>query len=78
MGVVYKAHDTVLDRLVAIKVLASHLTWGQKFVQRFLQEARAAARLKHAHIVTIHDVVELSVTISSRATSWWGRMTTPR
>jgi serine/threonine protein kinase len=56
MGMVYKAHDTVLDRLVAIKVLAPHLTWDQEFVQRFLHEARAAARLEHPHIVTIHDV----------------------
>ena len=59
MGVVFKAHDTVLDRLVAIKVLAPHLTWDQEFVQRFLQEARAAARLKHPHIVTIYDVGQL-------------------
>ena len=43
MGVVYKAHDTVLDRPVAIKVLAPHPTWGQEFVKRFLHEARAAA-----------------------------------
>ena len=59
MGVVYKAHDTVLDRLVAIKVLAPHLTWDQEFVQRFLHEARAAARLEHPHIVTIHDVAQV-------------------
>jgi len=56
MGVVYKAHDTVLDRLVAIKVLAPHLTWDQEFVQRFLHEARTAARLEHSHIVTIYEV----------------------
>jgi serine/threonine protein kinase len=56
MGVVYKAHDTVLDRPVAIKVLAPHLTWDQEFVQRFLREARTAARLEHTHIVMIYDV----------------------
>jgi len=56
MGVVYKAHDPTLDRLVAIKVLAPHLTWDQQFVQRFRQEARAVARLKHPNIVAIHDV----------------------
>ena len=58
MGVVYKAHDTVLDRLVAIKVLAPHLTWDQEFVQRFLREARSAARIEHPHIVTIYDVAQ--------------------
>ena len=58
MGVVYKAHDTVLDRLVAIKVLAPHLTWDQEFVKRFLHEARSAARLEHAHVVTIYDVAQ--------------------
>ena len=58
MGVVYKAHDTVLDRLVAIKVLAPHLTWDQEFIKRFFREARVAARLKHPHIVTIHDVTQ--------------------
>ena len=56
MGVVYKAHDSVLDRLVAIKVLAPHLTWDQEFVRRFLREAQSAARLKHPNIVTIYDV----------------------
>jgi len=58
MGVVYKAHDTVLDRLVAIKVLAPHLTWDQEFVKRFLHEARSAARIEHPHIVTIYDVAQ--------------------
>ena len=58
MGVVYKAHDTVLDRLVAIKVLAPHLTWDREFVQRFLHEARSAARIEHPHIVTIYDVAQ--------------------
>ena len=58
MGVVYKAHDTVLDRLVAIKVLAPHLTWDQEFVQRFLHEARSAARFEHPNIVTIYDVAQ--------------------
>ena len=59
MGVVYKAHDTVLDRLVAIKVLAPHLTWDEEFVKRFLLEARTAARLKHPNIITIHDVAQV-------------------
>jgi serine/threonine-protein kinase len=56
MGAVYKGYDPMLDRFVAVKVLAPHLVWEQEFVERFLREARAAARLKHPHIVTIHDV----------------------
>jgi serine/threonine protein kinase len=57
MGVVYKAHDTTLDCPVAIKVLDPLLARDQEFVQRFLREARATARLRrHPHIVTIHDV----------------------
>lgn len=60
MGTVYKAHDTVLDRVVAIKVLAPHLAGNEEFVQRFLHEARSAGRLDHPHIVTIHDVAQVA------------------
>jgi serine/threonine-protein kinase len=56
MGAVYKAYDATLDRHVAIKVLAPHLVWQEGFVERFLREARAAARLQHPNIVTIYDV----------------------
>jgi hypothetical protein len=56
MGTVYAAYDTALDRPVAIKVLASHLAWEETFVERFLREARMAAKLDHPHIVTIYDV----------------------
>ncbi|MBN1956421.1 MAG: protein kinase [Anaerolineae bacterium] len=58
MGVVYKGYDPVLDRCVAIKVLAPHLAWEKEFVERFMREARAAARLRHPAIITIHDVGE--------------------
>ena len=54
-GVVYTAHDPNLERNVAIKVLRpTHLT-NHDVVQRFLQEARATARIGHPGIVTIHD-----------------------
>jgi hypothetical protein len=56
MGVVHLGYDPLLDRKVAIKVLAPHLVWEPGFIERFLREARAAARLKHAGIVTIYDV----------------------
>jgi len=56
MGSVYKGYDPVLDRPVAIKVLASHLVREEEFVERFMREARAAARLQHPNLVTIYDV----------------------
>jgi ABC-type branched-subunit amino acid transport system substrate-binding protein len=56
MGTVYLGYDPLLDRRVAIKVLAPHLVWEEGFVERFMREARTAARLKHPHIVTIYDV----------------------
>jgi len=58
MGVVYKAHDPSLDRFVAIKVLASHLTQDTSYVRRFEREARAAAALNHPNIVQIYTVGE--------------------
>jgi serine/threonine protein kinase len=54
-GVVYTARDPSLDRNVAIKVLRLSHSTNQDIVQRFLQEARATARIAHPGIVTIHD-----------------------
>lgn len=56
---VYKALDTTLDRLVALKVLAPHLIWDTTFVARFKEEARAAASLHHPSIVIIYEVAEV-------------------
>src|SRR5512147_667614 len=58
-AVVYKARDVELDRIVALKVLRPALSDDPDFVARFKQEARAAARLKHPHIVTIYDAAQI-------------------
>jgi serine/threonine-protein kinase len=62
MGVVYKARDPKIDRLVAIKVIAPgegpDPTEREQRRDRFQREARAAGRLTHPNIVTIHDVGE--------------------
>lgn len=56
MGVVYKARDTRLDRIVALKFLPDHLKQEDSDFKRFLQEAKAAAALNHPNVCTIHDV----------------------
>jgi hypothetical protein len=56
MGEVWKARDTRLDRIVAIKVLPAALTNDAHFRSRFEREARAISQLNHPHICTLHDV----------------------
>jgi len=56
MGVVYKARDTHLDRLVAIKVLPPEKFADPERKQRFLREAKAASSLNHPNIITVHEV----------------------
>jgi beta-lactam-binding protein with PASTA domain/predicted Ser/Thr protein kinase len=56
MAVVYKAKDTLLGRLVAIKVLRDQFAQDETFVERFGREAQAGARLSHPNIVSIFDV----------------------
>jgi serine/threonine protein kinase len=60
MGVVYKAHDTTLDRTVALKVLSPQLFRNQEFLQRFRIEAQAQARLNGPNIVTLHSMFEIA------------------
>ena len=56
MGEVYKTKDTRLDRIVAIKVLPTHLSDRPDLRERFEREARAVAALNHPHICTLHDI----------------------
>src|SRR5262245_63375419 len=59
MGVVYKAQDTTLDRVVAVKLLPEHLSASQENKARFMKEARAAAALNHPNIMGVYEVSEL-------------------
>ena len=59
MGDVWRAYDTVTDRVVAVKVLPAHLADDQTFQERFRREARAAAGLNNPHVVPIHDFGEI-------------------
>jgi eukaryotic-like serine/threonine-protein kinase len=55
MSSVYRAHDTLLERYVALKVLHDQYTADDEFVERFKREARAVAQLSHPNIVTVID-----------------------
>ena len=56
MGEVYKARDTRLDRIVAIKVLPEHVAADPDLKQRFEREAKTISSLNHPHICTLHDI----------------------
>jgi serine/threonine-protein kinase len=59
MGTVYRARDPVLDRIVALKTMAEEMLQETGMRERFLREARSAARLQHPNIVTIFEFGEV-------------------
>ncbi len=58
MGTVYKAHDPVLDRLVALKVISSESDVTDELKARFYREAQACAKLSHPNVITVYDLGE--------------------
>lgn len=56
MALVYKGHDLLLNRKVAVKVLRSQYVHDEEFIRRFRREAQAAASLSHPNVVSIYDV----------------------
>lgn len=56
MALVYKGHDILLNRLIAVKVLRQQYVHDEEFIRRFRREAQAAASLSHPNVVSIYDV----------------------
>ena len=71
MGVVYKARQKELDRLVAVKILPPEVSRDQAFAERFTREAQAMARLGHPNIVAVHDFGRKATACSTSSWNSW-------
>ena len=71
MARVFRAEDTRLHRMVAIKVLHEQYRGQPEFVRRFEHEAQVAGSLSHPHIVSIYDVGDVSVQSWGKAEQVW-------
>jgi eukaryotic-like serine/threonine-protein kinase len=76
MGAVYRAHDTRLDREVALKMLPPERFADAESKQRLMREARAASALNHPNIVSIYEAGSDSGVDSSPWSSWTGSLST--
>ena len=70
MGVVYKARQQSLDRIVAIKMVLAASHASPTAISRFLQEAKTIALLKHPHVVQVYDYGSHEESRSSRSNTW--------
>jgi serine/threonine protein kinase len=81
MGLVYEAEDTRLKRRVAVKILEHREGVTDQIIERFRQESRNGARLKHPHITSVHDIgsdglfdyFTMDLVNGTRLNEWWGR-----
>ena len=81
MAMVYKAHDNIDDKTVAIKILKDEFLGNEDFIRRFKNESKAIAVLSHPNIVKVYDVTDMYMTHFSGAletrssTSSWSTST---